>query len=242
VSLMKNELTLDWISAGQTVLPTLLLRYYRRLDLSNDELVLILQIKSYMDQGNYFPKMEEIARNMNMTEQNVFKAVHQLIQKKVLTIETTNDEQGMSQDAYSLNMLWERIIILMKQEKSDDAIEKEETDEKNLYSMFESEFGRPLSPIEIETLVAWIENDKYSPELIQLALREAVLSQAYNFKYIDRILLNWEKKNIRTKEQVEKEIQRYRNLSKTNDFKDEEQKDFGPVPMINWLKDDKDNN
>src|SRR5699024_12314833 len=89
---------------------------------------------------------------MNLTEQNVFKAVHQLIQKKVLTIETTNDEQGMSQDAYSLNMLWERIIILMKQEKSDDAIEKEETDEKNLYSMFESEFGRPLSPIEIETL------------------------------------------------------------------------------------------
>src|SRR5699024_10925191 len=108
--------------------------------------------------------------------------------------------------------------------------------------MLESEFGRPLSPIEIETLVAWIENDKYSPELIQLALREAVLSQAYNFKYIDRILLNWEKKNIRTKEQVEKEIQRYRNLSKTNDFKDEKKKDLGPVLMINWLKEKKDNN
>ncbi|SHE59791.1 DNA replication protein [Atopostipes suicloacalis DSM 15692] len=239
---MENELTIDWINAGQTVLPTLLLRYYRRLNLSNDELVLILQLKSYMDQGNYFPKMEDIAEHMNMTEQNVFKAVHQLIQKKVLTIETTNDEQGMSQDAYSLNMLWERIIILMKQEKSDQAIEKEEIEEKNLYSMFESEFGRPLSPIEIETLVAWIENDRYSPELIQLALREAVLSQVYNFKYIDRILLNWEKKNIRTKEQVDKEIKKYRDAPKTNDIKDEDQQDSGPVPMINWLKDNNDNN
>ena len=242
MSFMENELMLDWISAGQTVLPTLLLRYYRRLNLSNDELVLILQLKSYMDQGNYFPKMENIAENMNMTEQNVFKAVHQLIQKKVLTIETTNDEEGISQDAYSLNMLWERIIILMKQERSDQAIEKEEAEEKNLYSMFEAEFGRPLSPIEIETLVAWIENDKYSSELIQLALREAVLSQVYNFKYIDRILLNWEKKNIRTKEQVEKEIKKYRDFGKLDDFEDEEQNDSGPVPMVNWLKDHENNN
>jgi len=239
---MENELTLDWISAGQTILPTLLLRYYRKLNLSNDELVLILQLKSYMDQGDYFPKMEKIAEHMNMTEQNVFKAVHQLIQKKVLTIETTKDDQGMSQDAYSLNMLWERIIILIKQEKSEEAIEKEEGKEKNLYSMFESEFGRPLSPIEIETLVAWIENDKYSPELIQLALREAVLSQVYNFKYIDRILLNWEKKNIRTKEQVEKEIKKYRDLPKANDFKEEDQKNSGPVPMSKCLKDNENNN
>ena len=77
---------------------------------------------------------------------------------------------------------------------------------KSLYSIFEAEFGRPLSPIEMETLIMWLEEDRYSVELIQLALREAVLSQVYNFKYIDRILLNWEKKNIRTKEQVEKDF------------------------------------
>src|SRR5690625_4495392 len=102
-----------------------------------------------------------------------------------------------------MKMLREKKIIKKKQEKSEKTIEKEEKEKKNLYSMFESEFGRPLSPIEMETLVMWIEDDKYSPELIQLALREAVLSQVYNFKYIDRILLNWEKKNIRTKKQVE---------------------------------------
>lgn len=241
---MENELILDWINTGQTVLPTLLLRYYRDLNLSNDELVLILQLKSYMDKGEPFPNTEIIAKNMQMTERNVFKAIHQLIQKKVLSIETNKDENGVTQDAYSLNMLWEKILILMKQEKSEKTIEKEEKEEKNLYSMFESEFGRPLSPIEMETLVMWIEDDKYSPELIQLALREAVLSQVYNFKYIDRILLNWEKKNIRTKEQVEKEAQNYRDYSnnKGSNLEDKDQNDSGPVPMINWLKDDNDNN
>ena len=35
----------------------------------------------------------------------------------------------------------------------------------------------------------WLNTDHYSPELIRLALREAVLNQAYSLKYIDRIYL-----------------------------------------------------
>lgn len=235
---------LDFINAGQTVFPTLLLRHYRKLNLSNDELVLILQLKSNMDNGEYFPNTELIAKSMNMSERNVFKAIHQLIQKKVLSIETTKDEKGMTQDAYSLDMLWEKLIVLMKQEQTEKVTEEEKNEEKSLYSIFEAEFGRPLSPIEMETLIMWLEEDRYSVELIQLALREAVLSQVYNFKYIDRILLNWEKKNIRTKEQVEKESKSYRDYtskSKGTDQQEDDTDNSGPVPMVNWLKDPDDN-
>lgn len=234
---MNNETMMQWINTGQTVLPTLLLRHYRELNLSNHELVLIIQLKSYMDKGDLFPNTEKVARNMGMTEENVFKAIHQLTQKKVLSIETTKDENGVTQDAYSLSLLWEKLIVLLKQEQTKEADVKEEETEKNLYTIFESEFGRPLSPIEMETLVMWVEDDKYSPELIQMALREAVLSQVYNFKYIDRILINWEKKNIRTKEQVEKETKNYRERSNTNRVETNDDELSEPVPMINWLKD-----
>lgn len=234
---MNNETMMQWINTGQTVLPTLLLRHYRELNLSNHELVLIIQLKSYMDKGDLFPNTEKVARNMGMTEENVFKAIHQLTQKKVLSIETTKDENGVTQDAYSLSLLWEKLIVLLKQEQTKEADVKEEETEKNLYTIFESEFGRPLSPIEMETLVMWVEDDKYSPELIQMALREAVLSQVYNFKYIDRILINWEKKNIRTKEQVEKETKNYRERSNTNRVETNDDESSEPVPMINWLKD-----
>ena len=154
-----------------------------------------------------------------------------------MSIETTKDENGVTQDAYSLSLLWEKLIVLLKQEQTKEADVKEEETEKNLYTIFESEFGRPLSPIEMETLVMWVEDDKYSPELIQMALREAVLSQVYNFKYIDRILINWEKKNIRTKEQVEKETKNYRERSNTNRVETNDDELSEPVPMINWLKD-----
>ncbi|MDN6161831.1 MAG: DnaD domain-containing protein [Atopostipes sp.] len=238
---MKNELLMKWIEAGQTEIPTLLLEHYRELGLTNDEFILILQLKSHIDRGNYFPDLNRVAEAMDITKNSAFKAVHQLIQKKLLSIETRKDEDGITEDIYSLDFLWEKLIALMEQDEKEEEIEEEEKESKNLYSIFESEFGRPLSPMEMETLVMWVEEDNFSKELIQLALREAVLSQVYSFKYIDRILLNWKKKNIRTKEQVEKESQRFREYSQSKNqaqLDDEDDDSSGPVPMINWLEDD----
>lgn len=234
---------MQWIEAGQTTIPTLLLKNYRKLGLSNDELVLVIQLKSQMDRGDYFPDLNEIAETMGISKNNAFKAVHQLMQKKLLSIETKKDEKGVTEDTYSLDLLWEKLIVLMKQEETVAEVKQEEKNEKNLYSIFEAEFGRPLSPMEMESLVMWVEEDNFSTELIQLALREAVLSQVYSFKYIDRILLNWEKKNIRTKEQVEKESQRFREYSASKHSNRLEADDTGssdPVPMINWLENDGD--
>lgn len=229
---------MKWIQAGQIDIPTLLLKHYRKLGINNDDFVLIIQLKSYMDRGEYFPDLNEIAEIMGISKNEVFKAIHQLMQKKLLAIETKKDEQGITEDRYSFDLLWEKLIILMKQNEKTAEIKQEEKDSKNLYSIFEAEFGRPLSPIERDSLIMWTEEDNFSPELIQLALREAVLSQVYSFKYIDRILLNWAKKNIRTKEQVEKETQKFREYGKNQIQVTNVEDSSGPVPMINWLQDE----
>lgn len=242
---MENEMLMKWINAGQTSIPTLLLQHYRELNLTNDELVLIIQLKSYIDRGDSFPNIEMIAQNMGLTKNSAFKGVHQLIQKRVLSIETKKDENGITQDAYSLSFLWEKLLALLNEKNQVKTQQEQAEKEVNLYSVFEAEFGRPLSPFEMETLTMWVEEDGYSDELIQLALREAVLSQVYNFKYIDRILLSWEKKNIRTKDQVEKETRRYREYTASKnqtDFSSSKEPSSsktspGPVPMVNWLED-----
>lgn len=85
----------------------------------------------------------------------------------------------------------------------------------------------------------WLDEDKYPLELIEMALREAVLNQVYSLKYVDRILLNWEKKNIRSKAQVEKESQSYRNKKMADNGQNDQQKPTKPVPLHNWLDDEK---
>ncbi|HAJ54872.1 MAG TPA: DNA replication protein DnaD, partial [Lactobacillus sp.] len=82
----------------------------------------------------------------------------------------------------------------------------------NVFNQIEIEFGRPLSPIEQETIRDWLTTDHYLPEVILLALREAVLNSAYSLKYMDRILLNWERRHLKTAQQVQADIKRHQEL------------------------------
>lgn len=234
---MKNDLLLKWMKLGQTTIPNCLLTYYKDLTLTNDELVTLIQLLSLAEQGQRFPDTQLLSERLDCSKEDAFKAIYALISKKLITIETTTDEDGKSVDELSFDLLYEKLLMLLE-DKHHEQIDIQTTlSSKELYNLFAEEFGRSLSAIEIQTLEMWLEQDKYSPELIQLALREAVLNQVYSLKYIDRILLAWEKKNIRTKEQVEKETKRHRINQSQAVLSKEKSSSDKPVPMYNWLKD-----
>lgn len=81
---------------------------------------------------------------------------------------------------------------------------------KDLFTVFESEFARPLSPMEYETIVGWLDQDKYSDSLIMTALKEAVFAGKVHFRYIDRILMEWQRNRITTPEEAKAYTERFR--------------------------------
>ncbi|ANZ99992.1 DNA replication protein DnaD [Carnobacterium divergens] len=237
---MDNHILQSWLKAGNTSISNLLLKHYHKIGLTNNELILVIQLKSLMDEGILFPDTQEIAMRMNESTDGVFHGIHQLIQKKVLAIETDKTADGKTQDAYSLTQLWDKLALLLIKTETETVKVEEVQNEKELFQQFESEFGRPLSPIEIETIGMWLDEDHYPIDLIELALREAVLSQVYNLKYVDRILLNWERKNIRTKDQVVKESTKHRQsqVKQSQNPTNESAKNTTKVPLHNWLNND----
>ena len=70
----------------------------------------------------------------------------------------------------------------------------------NLVTSFEQETGRPLSPMNLDQIRQW--ERQYQSELILEALRKAITLGKYSMQYIDSILLNWQKNNIRTLAEV----------------------------------------
>ena len=73
--------------------------------------------------------------------------------------------------------------------------------EKNIFELFEAEFGRPLSPMEYEFINAWI-NSGMNEDLIEEALKEATYNGVSNLRYIDKIIYEWTKKGYKTVEDV----------------------------------------
>ncbi len=73
---------------------------------------------------------------------------------------------------------------------------------KAVYALFEAEFARPLSPIELQKLNAWLITDGWSAVMIEQAVQRAVMHGALSLAYIDKILLRWRSEGIMTPEQL----------------------------------------
>ncbi|WP_110113237.1 DnaD domain protein [Bacillus sp. CGMCC 1.16541] len=111
------------------------------------------------------------------------------------------------------------------------------TEVDNIFRLFEESFGRLLSPIEMQMIGQWQE-EGFDPALIKQALREAVLREVKNLKYIDRILFNWREKGIDTVDKAKehsREHHRHRNYSR-NTSTPERETTTRAVPFYNWLE------
>ena len=83
--------------------------------------------------------------------------------------------------------------------------------------------------MEYEIINGWLDLD-YTEELIICALKEAIYNGTTSLRYIDRILLEWHKKGIKTKEDVEKNKIEFKKKKEKN--KSEELFDY------DWLNEE----
>ncbi|MGM0212733.1 DnaD domain protein [Enterococcus sp. AZ109] len=225
----------EYLANGQTTVSNLLLKNYARLGLSTFECMLWLQLLAANQAGNDFPDLVNVAESMGIGKEKIYNLLGDLINKGFVVLETVQDEHGRQKDRYNLLPAYEKLAVLKEQERFQVEQQTEEQAIKKMYQSFEQEFGRPLSAIEYQRIGQWLDEDHYSPDLIALALREAVLNQAYNLTYIDRVLLSWERKNIRTKQQVEEEQKRRKQiLLQKEEVKGSEE--LPEVSLYNWLK------
>lgn len=178
-----------------------LLKHYRKINLTHEELVLVLQFQIE------HVTIEQVALQMGITVPEVLSLLSVLIQKKLVT--TKIDEQT-NQVVYLFDNIFQNLAQLLLSNTQQETIVIKQEDIADLMQMFSTEFGRNLSPTEFDMITSWLQDDKYSISLIKEALKEAVLSNVYNLRYMDRILLEWDRKQIKTVEQVKQQKQQYK--------------------------------
>jgi len=198
------------------VIPRLLFMNFKNIGLTEQELILVIYI---MNTSNIFnPK--QISNDLNITLNNVMELMEELTAKGIIKLELK--KIGNIRNEYiNLDGLYEKITFKI--------LNKEEPEKQsNIYSIFEEEFGRTISAMEIEIINAWIDNGT-SEETILLALKEATYNGVSNLRYIDRIISEWSKKGIKTQEDVEK--------SRMNFRQKKENKPKNDILNYDWLND-----
>jgi DNA replication protein len=233
---MKSNIV-SWLQEGNITVPAILFSEYRNLNINEYELVLLLNIITFLEKGNGFPTPEELSSRMTISVSDCNEMLRRLIQKGFIEITDEYSHDGIRFEKYSVMPLWERLVeqFLMKNKNSKEVNKKAE--ETDLYTCFEKEFGRPLSPFECESLGMWMDDDHHDPIIIKAALREAVMSGKLNFRYIDRILFEWKKNGIKTIEQAKSQGLKFRQKQGQNrSVQEESHPSSASVPFYNWLE------
>ena len=158
----------------------LLLLRAKELQINDNECHILMLVYTLKDIGIQTVTPQMIQNYSMLSNQELNKVLASLLNKNLIY-----NRLG----SISLNNLEQKLL------QENNKTEEVET-EVNLISVFEEQFARALSPIELNIIKDW-KNCEYSDEMIIKALKEAVKSQVLNFRYIEGILSNWAKNGIK---------------------------------------------
>ncbi|MBO9597714.1 MAG: DnaD domain-containing protein [Cohnella sp.] len=215
---------------GAASIPYSLLRSYRSLKLNDTEAMLLLQLIAFRQlEQNEFPTIEQLQERIGSSSSAVGQALQKLMKMGFVAIDEVYEPiTGVQSEKYNLAGLFQKLALYnATAEAAETAASAEANPSRsggttqavaasppaggsNLFVLFEQEFGRPLTPMEYETINSWLDQDQYAEELIRFALKESVFAGKLHFRYIDRILLEWSRNRVTNVEEARLHAQKFR--------------------------------
>lgn len=199
----------QYVAAGNTVISNLLLHHYHEIGMSTAELMVYIELRSYIDRGQSDPAVAQIAKHLGTSEDQVYDLINQMIKDRFMVQKMVKSADGKESMQYDFAPLLNKLKRLVENHTTATQHQQTKNQRQELFATLETEFGRLLNPIEMSLVNDWLDQDHYDIEVIKLALRETVLNGKYNFKYMDRILSNWARQNLKTPQAVKAAQQQF---------------------------------
>lgn len=173
-------------------------------------------------------RLEEIESKSRKNRENALKRWNKNDTNEMQT-ESNSNATALQPQCY----IKEKII--KENKRKDNNILLTTTEDNNIYNYVESNFGRSLSPIELEKIGLWSSEYKY--EILKYAIQIAVMNRKATFAYVEGILKNWKAKGFETLDEI-KENDLYGVFATHKKEKSSEPEIDTEIFDYNWLEDD----
>lgn len=168
----------------------------------------------------------KIAKTLGLTEEDVMTSFNNLIIKGIIEYKPVK-ENGKIKEVISLDKFYNNVALKLNNQNKLDI-------SNNIYDIFQKELVRSLSPTEYEYINNWLEKG-LTEDLIIGALKEAVLSGVKSFRYIDRVLFDWQEKGYRSMNDVEISKKKNTKVSEKINLDNNSNEEYFDY---DWLNDD----
>ena len=188
------------------IIPKIIFNKYKKLNITEEELILLIYMINIGNKVTYNPEL--FSKELDINKYKIMELINSLFEKQIINIVVEKNSINKTEEYIVFDLLYNKLI------KDIIGEEKEEEISNDIFTIFEQELGRTISPMEYDMIKTWIID--YNREVLIEALKEAVYNGVNSFRYIDKILIEWHKKGLKTKEDVIKDKNNYRNKKKEN--------------------------
>ena len=209
---MSNEVIYSIIKNKDYIIRPFLFKIIKENNLNINETLLLIYLTN---QEHPELDLNLIKKITTLDNNEILSAFSSLTDKNLVNTKITKDGDRVIEEI-SLDEIYKLAATNINKKVKDRT-------EENIFTLFEKEFARPLTPMEYEFINAWI-NSGMNEDIIKEALKEATYNGVSNLRYIDKIIYEWNKKGYKTVEDVIK-----------NKYKKEEKKDTSTFFEYNWL-------
>jgi len=182
-------------------------------------------VLAYFDNSfNNTFEVELVSNTLGLDLNVTMEAFKSLMIKGLVSLESVKDIENRLNEVVVLDGVYSSVI--------DNTISdtKEEVKE-DIFKIFERELGRTISSMELELINGWLISGT-PEELILGALREAVYNGVNNFRYIDKIIYEWEKKGFKTMDDVNSYVRNRREAKNSDKVISKKEQD---ILDFDWL-------
>ena len=203
---MDNKL-MELLQEKPIIVPKIIFKKYKKLNITEEELILLIYMINMGNKVTYNP--EFFSKELDINKYKVMELINSLFEKQIINVVVEKNSLNKTEEYIVFDLLYNKLIkeIIGEEEK------KEEVG-NDIFTIFEQELGRTISPMEYDMIKTWVTN--YNKEIVIESLKEAVYNGVNSFRYIDKILIEWHKKGLKTKEDIAKDRNNYRNKKKEN--------------------------
>ncbi len=187
----KNMIDQLILANNNLIIPNYMIKFYSLLNLNDYNFIFIVYLLN--QKGDITLDLNKISNDLNIEQSKLLDIISDLSDKKYISIDVKK-RNGIIEEYISLDLFYSKIKMLLIEENNNQK-------NSDIYSIFEQEFGRTLSPTEYETISNWVESN-ISLDLIKSALKEAILNGVNSLRYIDKILFEWNKKGYKTSSDI----------------------------------------
>lgn len=165
---------------------SLLLDYYKELNITNNELVILLMSEELLKDNNNLITNELLELKVNLTPNEIDTTLKNLMVKKYITYEMIGNDF-----VTSLKTIKDLLLSLYKRDLIANEMHENESENKEiidgLIQTFENYFDKSLSTTEKEMISKWVDNG-ISEDMIIDSLKDAYTLNQLSIKKIDNII------------------------------------------------------